>query len=156
MDAISIYQAGLRSVVATMGTAFTEDQINALWRLSTEPIVCFDGDYAGVAASHRSLDRILPALRVGRTFKFAFLPADMDPDELVRTKGPEAFKLVLQDAKPLWDVLREREIDPEKAKTPDARAALEQRMYSIIRTIADPVVQTAYYRTCRIELSEFF
>ncbi len=156
MDAISIYQAGLRSVVATMGTAFTEDQINALWRLSTEPIVCFDGDNAGVAASHRSLDRILPALRVGRTFKFAFLPADTDPDDLVRNKGLEAFKLLLEDAKPLWDVLREREIDPEKAKTPDARAALEQRMYSIIRTIADPAVQTAYYRTCRIELSEFF
>jgi DNA primase len=156
MDAISIYQAGLQSVVATMGTAFTEDQINALWRLSTEPIVCFDGDSAGLAASHRSLDRILPALRVGRTFKFAFLPAEKDPDELVRTKGLEALKRVLEDAKPLWDVLREREVDPEKAKTPDARAALEQRMYSIIRTIADPVVQTAYYRTCRIELSEFF
>src|SRR5205814_2609491 len=42
MDAIAIYQAGLRSVVATMGTSFTEEQIATLWRLSPEPLVCFD------------------------------------------------------------------------------------------------------------------
>src|ERR1700674_2156232 len=48
MEAISIYQAGLKSVVATMGTAFTEEQIGLLWRLSDEPIVCLDSDDAGV------------------------------------------------------------------------------------------------------------
>ena len=58
MDAISIYQAGLKSVVATMGTAFTEQQIQTLWRLSSEPIVCFDADNAGIAAAYRSVDRI--------------------------------------------------------------------------------------------------
>jgi DNA primase len=156
MDAISVYQAGIKSVVATMGTAFTEEQINSLWRLSTEPIICFDGDRAGIAAAHRSLDRILPALTVGRTFKFAFLPTGNDPDDLIRGKGIAAFRDVLEHANPLWDMLREREISRTKLDTPDARAALEQRLYSIIRTIADKTVQTAYHRTCRIELAELF
>src|SRR5438552_14209076 len=48
MDAIAIYQAGMKCVVATMGTAFTEDQIVSLWRLSTEPVVCFHADRAGI------------------------------------------------------------------------------------------------------------
>jgi DNA primase len=155
MDAISIYQAGLKSVVATMGTAFTDEQIQTLWRLSVEPIVCFDADDAGIRAAYRSVDRILPALKVGRTFRFAFMQGGKDPDELIRQKGLEAFKDVLLGSLPLWDVLWERETSGT-FDTPDARAALEHRLYSIVSTIQDKVVHTAYYRTCRIALSEFF
>lgn len=156
MDAIAIYQAGLKSVVATMGTAFTEEQIATLWRLSTEPIICFDADRAGITAAHRSIDRILPVLQVGRTFRFAFVESGKDPDDLIREKGLAAFKGVLQGSLPLWDVLWDRETTDAKVDSPDARAALEHRLYQIIRTIKEPVVYTAYYRTCRIELSELF
>jgi len=156
MDAISIYQAGLKSVVATMGTAFTEDQIQALWRLSPEPIVCFDADTAGINAAYRSVDRILPALKVGKTFRFAFMQGGKDPDELIRQKGLEAFKDVLLGSLALWDVLWERETSGQKFDTPDARAKLEHKLYSIIRAIEDKVVNTAYFRTCRIELADFF
>ncbi len=95
MDAIAIYQAGLKSVVATLGTSFTEDQISSLWRLTPEPLVCFDLDRAGIAAAHRSIDRILPALKVGQSFRFAFIQEGKDPDELIREKGLMAFKSVL-------------------------------------------------------------
>jgi len=156
MDAISIYQAGLKSVVATMGTAFTEQQIQILWRLSPEPIVCFDADNAGINAAYRSVDRILPVLKVGRTFRFVFMQGGKDPDELIRQKGLEAFKDTLLGSLPLWDVLWERETSTQKFETPDARAALEHKLYAIIRSIEDKVVNTAYFRTCRIELSEFF
>jgi DNA primase len=160
MDAISVYQAGMKSVVATMGTAFTEEQIASLWRLSPEPIVCFDADRAGIGAAHRSVDRILPLLKVGRTFRFAFIQSGKDPDELIRDKGLDAFKEVLLGSLPLWDVLWERETESStseaKFRTPDARAALEHRMNGIVRTIKDQEVYTAYNRTCRIQLSELF
>jgi DNA primase len=156
MDAISIYQAGLKSVVATMGTAFTNEQIQSLWRLSPEPIVCFDADKAGISAAYRSVDRMLPLLKVGKTFRFAFMHGGKDPDELIRQKGLDAFKDVILGSLPLWDVLWERETSGQKFDTPDSRAALEHKLYSIIRGIEDKVVNTAYFRTCRIELSEFF
>jgi DNA primase len=156
MDAISIFQAGLKSVVATMGTAFTNEQIQSLWRLSPEPIVCFDADKAGISAAYRSVDRMLPLLKVGRTFRFAFMQGGKDPDELIRQKGLDAFKDVLLGSLPLWDVLWERETSGQKFDTPDSRATLEHKLYSIIRSIEDKVVNTAYFRTCRIELSEFF
>jgi DNA primase len=156
MDAISIYQAGLKSVVATMGTAFTGEQIQSLWRLSPEPIVCFDADKAGISAAYRSVDRMLPLLKVGKTFRFAFMQGGKDPDELIRQRGLDAFKDVLLGSLSLWDVLWERETSGQKFDTPDARAALEHKLYSIIRSIEDKVVNTAYFRTCRIELSEFF
>jgi DNA primase len=158
MDAIAIFQAGLKSVVATMGTSFTEDQISTLWRLASEPVVCFDADRAGIAAAYRSIDRILPALKIGKSFRFAFIDEKKDPDELIREKGLGAFKTVLQSSSPLWDVLWQREVKQPNVKldSPDARAALEHKLYSIIRTINDPVVQAQYRGTCRVELSDLF
>lgn len=156
MDAIAIYQAGIKSVVATMGTAFTEDQIAALWRLSSEPVICFDSDRAGVAAAHRSIDRILPLLNTGRTFRFVFMREEKDPDDLIREKGVQAFKDVLSGSLPMWDVLWERETAETDVRTPDNQAALEQKLYSIIRTIKDPTVHKAYFRTCRMQLANLF
>ena len=156
MDAIAIYQAGIKSVVATMGTAFTEDQIGSLWRLSSEPVICFDADRAGVAAAHRSIDRILPLLTVGRSFRFVFMVGEKDPDDLIREKGVEAFKAVLSESKPIWDVLWARETENVNVKVPDNQAALERKLNALIRTVRDPVVQTAYSRTCRLQLADLF
>jgi len=156
MDAIAIYQAGIKSVVATMGTAFTEDHIATLWRLSPEPLICFDSDRAGIAAAHRSIDRILPLLSVGRTFRFVFMREEKDPDDLIREKGVEAFKNVLAGSLPMWDVLWEREIADTDVRTPDKQAALEQKLYGLMRTIKDPIVHKAYFRTCRMQLANLF
>ena len=156
MDAIAVYQAGIRAVVATMGTAFTEEQIGTLWRLSSEPVVCFDSDKAGIAAAHRSIDRILPLLTVGKAFRFVFIGDQKDPDDLIREKGVEAFRALLTGSLPLWDVLWERETSGQDVRTPDRQAALEQRLNLLIRSIKDPLVHTAYVRTCRTQLSRFF
>jgi DNA primase len=156
MDAIAIYQAGLKAVVATMGTAFTEEQIATLWRLSSEPVICFDADRAGIAAAHRSVDRILPLLSVGRSFRFVFMSEQKDPDDLIREKGVEAFSNMLSGSLPLWDVLWNRETVGQDVRTPDRQATLEQKLYSLIRTIKDPQVNMAYFRTSRMQLANLF
>jgi DNA primase len=156
MDAIAIYQAGIKSVVATMGTAFTEEQITTLWRLSSEPVICFDSDRAGIAAAHRSIDRILPVLTVGKSFRFVFMLEEKDPDDLIRERGVEAFKSLLVGSLPLWDVLWARETDGVDAKSPDTQAALEKKLNTLIRTIRDSSVQTAYIRSCRLRLADLF
>ncbi len=156
LDAISVFQAGLKSVVATMGTAFTDEQIACLWRLSSEPIVCFDSDRAGIGAAYKSIDRILPLLKVGQTFRFSFIQGGKDPDDLVRNEGIEAFKSVLAGSLPLWDVLWERETAGATYASPDAQAALEQRFNAIVKTIKDTTVLTAYQRTARMQLANLF
>jgi DNA primase len=156
MDAIAIYQAGIKSVVATMGTAFTEEQITTLWRLSSEPVICFDADRAGIAAAHRSIDRILPVLTVGKSFRFVFMLEEKDPDDLIRERGVEAFKSLLVGSLPLWDVLWARETEGVNVKTPDTQATLEKKLNALIRTIRDSSVQTAYIRTCRLQLADLF
>src|SRR5439155_4473652 len=77
--------------------------------------------------------------------------------DLIREKGIGAFKAVLSGSQPIWDVLWEREVmNDVDLSTPDAQAALEQKLYTIIRTITDPAVHTAYFRTCRLQLADLF
>src|SRR6202007_2226381 len=75
MDVIALHRAGFATAVAPLGTALTEIQLQELWRLSPEPILCFDGDAAGQRAAVRALRRALPLLRPGRRLRFAGLPS---------------------------------------------------------------------------------
>jgi DNA primase len=156
MDAIAVYQAGIGAVVATLGTAFTEDQIQRLWKFAAEPVVCFDGDKAGIRAAHRALDRILPLLKSGYSFNFAFLPDGKDPDELIAAGGKDAFLYEVQRAVPLADVLWDREVRAAAIDTPERKAALEKRLEDLVELIPDARVKRAYQLKFRLKLSSLF
>jgi DNA primase len=156
LDAISVYQAGMKFVVAVMGTAVTEEQIQSLWRLAPEPIMCLDGDKAGVAAAGRSLERILPVLRTGVSSRFAFLPIGQDPDDVIRKGGAEKFKSVLGAAIPLWDMLWERELEKRVIQTPDHKAMFERDIFELIEHIGDKRVRENYRFRARAQLVALF
>jgi DNA primase len=152
MDVISLYQAGFANVVATLGTAFTERQMAQLWQLAPEPVICFDGDRAGEAAAYRAIDRMLPVLREGHSFRFAFMPKDMDPDDLVRVEGPQAFSACLARAKPLIDAFWTRELSGRTLDTPERRAALEQDFEQRLALIGNVRVRDHYRRELKNRL----
>ncbi|WP_114009521.1 DNA primase [Cohaesibacter intestini] len=156
MDAIALHQAGIRNVVASLGTAFTEQQIARMWRFSNEPYICFDGDRAGRQAAHRSIERILPSLKAGYSFQFVFLPDGKDPDDLVRSGGAEAFRPVLGSAKPLSEVIWERELDAQPVDTPERKAAFEKRIEDLLNTIQDERVRRQYQLSFKSALSTLF
>jgi DNA primase len=152
MDVIALHQAGFTNAVATLGTAFTERQMELLWQLAAEPIVCFDGDRAGEAAAARAIDRMLPNLREGHSFRFAFLPEGSDPDDLVRTKGARAFAECLSTARPLIDVLWQRELKTHVIDTPERRAAFEERLERLLADIGNARVRDHYRREVKNRL----
>ncbi len=156
LDAIAVHQAGIRNVVAALGTAFTEDHIAKLWRFAPEPVICFDGDKAGVTAAHRAIDRILPLIKSGFSFNFCFLPDGQDPDDLVRAGGGDAFLAEVGRARPLSEILWEREVAGARIDTPERKAALESRIDELIRLIRDERVARRYRLALRVKLSELF
>lgn len=156
LDAISVFQSGIKSVVATLGTAFTAEQIKALWRLAPEPVICFDGDKAGRAAAYRALDRILPDLETGWSFRFGFLPVGQDPDDFILAEGKEAFARLVDEALPMWDVLWNREVESANLSTPDGQAIMEKRLMDLIGTIRDDRLCRLYRLRAKILLSDFF
>src|SRR5215510_11256706 len=146
MDVIALHGAGFAGAVAPLGTALTEGQLGELWKLADEPYLCFDGDNAGRRAAARAAERALPLLRAGKSLRFLALPAGEDPDSLIRTRGPEAIRRVLDLARPLSDVVWDMETEGRVTDTPERRASLERAVEQRVAGIGDPVVRD-YYRT---------
>jgi DNA primase len=155
MDVIALHRAGFTTAVAPLGTALTEAQIEELWRMAPEPVLCFDGDSAGQRAASRALARALPILKPGMSLRFAILPSAEDPDSLILHHGAGAMRELLDRAQPLAEVLWRLET-AYPTDTPERRAALEKRLDSQIRLIADRSVQEHYRNFFRERLSEMF
>jgi len=100
LDVLALTQAGLPSVVATLGTALTPDHVRILRRYTKNVIALFDGDGAGRKAAARSFEIFLEGGLLGQG---AFLPQGEDPDTFVRSKGKEALEKIIDQAIPLAD-----------------------------------------------------
>ena len=144
MDVIALHRAGFPTAVAPLGTALTDFQLHDLWRLGSEPVLCFDGDAAGQRAAARALYRALPFLGTGRSLRFASLPAGEDPDSLIRAEGRTAFEAILDAARPLSDMLWEIELAAKPRNTPERLADVWRRLVSRVELIPDRKVQAEY------------
>ncbi len=153
MDVIALAQAGYPDVVAPLGTALTEQQIQMLWRMAEKPIICFDGDKAGQKAAIRAAMRALPDLVAGSSLKFAKLPPGQDPDDVLKTNGSIGTRVLngfLDSAESLSDFLwRNENAKVTNSSDPDDRAALLKRLEDIAKTIKDDIVSKEYFRSLR-------
>ena len=156
MDVIALHQAGIENAVAPLGTALTENQLELLWKMTPQPVLCFDGDGAGIRAANRAADLALPFIKPGRTVRFALLPDGKDPDDLVRHEGRAPFDKVLAGARALSDMIWNREVQGSTLDTPESRAELESRLRQITATIADEDVRRHYQQDMRERLNAFF
>ncbi len=156
MDVIGLAQAGFQNAVAPLGTAMTENQIELLWRMSPEPILCFDGDKAGRAAALRAAERALPLLKPGLSLRFAMMPQGKDPDDICRREGPEAMAQVLTAALPLSDIMWRQLLAEHQTDTPERRAGLKTAALAKAEVISDGTVRDQYRYLFQERLSELF
>ena len=143
LDVIALHQAGFEAAVAPLGTALTDLQLAAMWRLSPAPVLCFDGDAAGARAAARAASLALPLLTPEQTLTVARMPDGEDPDSLVRRQGGPAFTAVLDGALPLaqalFDLLREG-----AGNTPEQRAGLRARLEAAAAQVGHPGLAREY------------
>ena len=145
MDVIACQRAGIPAV-APMGTALTEEQMALLWRVSSEPVLCFDGDAAGRRAAYRAIDRALPQLKSGKSFRFALLDGGQDPDDILRDKGAPALRQAMSGTRPFAEVLFGKEAELEPLDTPERRAGLKGRLRQAASAIQDKDLADQYRR----------
>lgn len=141
MDVIALSRAGFAGAVAPLGTAITEDQLRALWRVAPEPVIALDGDTAGLRAAMRLVDLALPLAAPQQALRFAILPPGQDPDDLIRAGGAAAMQAVLDAAAPLVELLWQRETEGRVFDSPERRAALDHALKAAIARIADPATR---------------
>ncbi len=153
MDVIALAQAGFGGAVAPLGTALTDEQLQELWRLSPQPVLCFDGDAAGGRAAARAAELALPLVTAERGLRLVSLPPGDDPDSLVRKQGASAFQVALDGARGLSDCLYDLLRQPGGETTPEQRAAFRSRLEDAARRIQDRSLASEYRR---VLLDRFF
>ncbi len=157
LDVIAAVSAGFEGTVAPLGTALTEEHVQLLWRMSDVPVLCFDGDKAGLKAAERAADLILPHLKPGKSVKIATLPEGLDPDDLIKAQGRGAFVEVIEKARSLSDMVWSFEtgggLVPE---APEERAALQARLRERANSIQDSTVRFHYGQAFDEKIKAFF
>jgi len=144
MDVIALVKAGFEAAVAPLGTAITDHQLRLMWRIADEPIIALDGDKAGLGAALRLVDLALPLLEPGKTLRFCLLPEGQDPDDLLKARGAETMRGLLDTAEPLVRMLWRRETEGQVFDSPERRAALDGRLRAAIGRIPDQGLRRHY------------
>jgi DNA primase len=142
MDMISLYQAGVKNVVAASGTSLTQDQLQLLKRYTTSLVLLFDGDPAGIKATQRA---IALALENNMNLQVLPLPSGQDPDSFIQQNGKEAF-LVFAKEKAVDFINFQFEVKKKEIPQfdPFAKAAFIKELALLISRIADPLQRTFY------------
>ncbi len=133
LDCIALHQAGFKNTVAALGTAFTPEQATELRKYADYVFLCFDGDAAGSAAATKAVDIASKSIEhAGSAVRIVMLPPGEDPDGFVRRSGAEAFRKLLDDAKPAIAFRIDAEIERFRAGF-ESPAALAPKAEALIR-----------------------
>ncbi|EFL91047.1 DNA primase [Ahrensia sp. R2A130] len=156
MDVIALHAAGIENAVAPLGTALTEQQLGLAWKVGPKPVLCFDGDEAGIRAASRSMDLILPTLTDEKSAQFVNLPSGLDPDDYVKKRGAQSFKTLITHAMPSSDFLISRRLFNAPIGKPEEKLAIERAILADVYSIEDKGMQHHLRMYVRTHLANVF
>ncbi|MEK6480650.1 DNA primase [Catalinimonas sp. 4WD22] len=148
-DVISLYQAGIKNVVASSGTSLTQEQIRLIARYTKNVTVLFDGDPAGLKASFRGIDMILEG---GLNVKAVVLPEGEDPDSYVRKLGGSQFREFLGEKQQDFISFKTAVFQGETERDPIRRAEVIREIVQSISKIPDPIQRQVYIKETSVKL----
>ena len=138
LDVVIPHQAGVKGLVATLGTSLTPHHLQVLRRYADKVVLVFDGDAAGQDASVRGLDLLLAE---NVDIFVAELPPGMDPDDVVLKQGPDALRGFLEKPREIFDFLMTALAAKHGTSTPAAKARIVEEMMERVGRIPDAVKQ---------------
>lgn len=143
MDAISLYSAGIKNVVASLGTAFTEEQAKLLERYARKIIFCYDSDDAG----QRATVRALPIMKnTGAEVFILIIPDGKDPDEFIRKHDKAAFEELLKNVLSIIDFQFQYKLKHTNYAAYSGKVQVLQEMFPFCRELKNDVLRKNYFR----------
>lgn len=141
LDVIAMHSAGFCNTVAPQGTAFTEEQARILRRYTEKVYLCFDSDEAGLKASLRVMDILLP---LGFEVRIISFPNGKDPDEFLKTNGPEALSESVEKAISFFDYVYDKAVKEFDINSPWGKDRIVSEVLSYVAKIESPVVRSSF------------
>ena len=155
MDVISLYNSSIKNSVAPLGTALTEKQLNLIWETCEEPVLFFDGDEAGLAATERVVELALPFLTHNRTLRIARPLENFDPDDMLRSEGRDAVIELVKNSISIIDFIYDREKAAKNIDSPERVRKMELNLKRKAISIKDVEVRRLFLSKIGEKLREF-
>ncbi len=137
MDVVSLHKYGIQNVVANLGTAMTEKQLDLVWRFFKNPIVCLDGDISGKKAALRIAERLFPLMRSDFNIFFLNLPENLDPDSYINKNGKESFLNLAKSKIQIQDFIWQSYFLEVDRNNPHSLSLFEKKIKNLCREIKD-------------------
>jgi DNA primase len=144
-----MYQKGIHNVVSSSGTALTPEQIRLIRRLTSNVIVLFDGDAAGLRAAIRGIDLILEE---GMNVRICSFPEGEDPDSFSKSHSLEEIQAYLKEQAKDFIQFKTDLLLLEAANDPVKKATTVREIVQSISKIPDPIKQEIYLRECALQM----
>ena len=141
MDVISVYSAGIKNVVASLGTAFTEEQAKLLTRYTRKIYFCYDSDEAGQKATIRALPIIL---KTGADVKVIIIPDEKDPDEYIKKHGVEAFRELISKALSIFDYRLNYVLSHNEHTSSEGKINVLRQLMPFLNSVKDSAKKSEY------------
>ncbi|WP_341752168.1 DNA primase [Candidatus Tisiphia endosymbiont of Piscicola geometra] len=146
LDVIALHQAGFKEAMASLGTSVTENHLQKLWRAGDEIVLCLDGDIAGIKATHRVINLVLPLINGNKKISFVMLPSGSDPDDIINKDGAGSFTQIFDKRINLSEMIWRSEYEGKTFSTPEDKAILERNLGDYCKQIKDKLLSNNYYR----------
>lgn len=143
MDAISVFDAGVHNVVASLGTSFTPEHAKKLLYYAPEICFCYDSDEAGQKATIRALSIVRDT---GARVRVIVVPDGKDPDEFIRKHGADAFRALVEKALPLVEYRLRYVLSHTNYDTLDGKVKALHEMMPVLAGIREAAVRSEYER----------
>ena len=154
LDVLGLNSNKIETSVASLGTTLSETQINKIWSIVDIPIICFDGDIAGLKAMKSIALKVLKYLNPGKSVKFIILPEGQDPDNYINQFGKENFKKLKLNANNLSDLIWEIIIG-DNNNTPEFLALVDEEIKKISDTIQNKLVSSEYFSFLKSKKNDY-
>ena len=145
MDAINLHKFGIENVVANLGTAMTERQLELVWKFFKKPIICLDGDSSGQKAAVRAAERLFPFIRAEFNIHFLTLPENLDPDSYINQKGKESFLEIANKKIEIQNFIWESYYQEIDNSDPHSLALFEKKIKSLCNEIKDRTLAKYFF-----------
>ena len=154
MDVVNLHKFGIENVVANLGTAMTERQIELVWRFFKNPIICMDGDDSGQKAAVRAAEKLFSIMKTDCNLYFLVLPENLDPDAYINQKGKDSFMALTKEKIDISSFIWEsyyREIDKNN---PHSLALFDRKIRSLCREVKDKTLSKYFLENFIRKLNE--
>ena len=153
MDVVALNQAGIKNVVATLGTAVTTENLEQCFKYTKEIICCFDGDKAGQDAAWKGVNNIMSIFKDGNEINFIFFPDGKDPDDIVNNGGKDLWHKYTKDKISIEDYIHKKLSSEINLNSAAGKTQYLKKVDALLKPLRAPIFRKMLHQSLFLKVN---